>query len=182
MESEKIVNNPIEDENRTSNFHVIKIKAENNKDIWGLYEPDFKELQKLCISEFSKIKIYANIYSFFGKFSYLIISLASLLNSGLAMVDEYKIIIIILTYFITFISIINSAFSFEKKAEELYFISKEYENISYKIKHLLYNNVNLDKDPEYWYDLLNNEIDVLDTLYFNNINRVKKSLNDFKKN
>jgi len=160
-----ITTTPTVDENRVNGFHVIKIKSENSKNVWSLYEPDFKEL-----------------HSFFGKFSYMIISLASLLNSGIAMLDDsYKYLLVTITYFITFISIINTTFSFEKKAEDLYFISKEYENISYKIKHLLYNSENTEKDPEQWYDIINNEIDVLDTLYFTNINRVKKSIKDDNK-
>lgn len=178
MDNDVVETTPTMDENRSSGFHIIKIKSENSKNIWSLYETDFKEMLKLCKSEHKRIQFYASIYSFFGRFSYLIISLASLLNSGLAMWEEYKYILIGITYLITFISIVNTSFNFEKKAEDFYFISKEYENIGYKIKHLLYNCDVSEKDPEQWYDIINNEIDQLDTFYFTNMNRVKKSLKD----
>jgi len=162
------------DDNRLGNFHTIHIKSNNNKITWELYFNDFIELQTLCMKRFKKIKTYANMYSFFSKTSYFIISLLSLLNSAIAMMDINKYIIVILSYLITFIGMMNSAFSFEKKAEDFYFISKEYENIGYKIKHILYNTEYSDKDPENWYDIINNEIDVLDQMYFTNMNRLSQ--------
>lgn len=179
MENEKQQDDIIEissaiDENRIGNFHTIHIKSNNNKLTWELYFNDFIELQNLCMKRFKKIQTYANLYSFCSKSSYFIISLLSLLNSALAMLDVNKYIIVIISYFITFIGMMNSAFSFEKKAENFYFISKEYENIGYKIKHILYNSDNADKDPENWYDIINNEIDILDQMYFTNMNRLSQ--------
>jgi len=180
ISSEAIATVPMLEENRTNDFHVIKIKSENTRKQWELYHPDFIEMLKICQAEYKRIKWYAQIFSFFGKFSFLIISLASLLNSGLALYDDFKYIVITITYFITFVGIINTTFSFEKKAEDMYFISKEYENIGYKIKHLLYSYDINDKTPEEWYDIINHEMDILDTIYFTSVNRVKKSLQDKK--
>jgi len=179
MENEKYKNEVIEitsatDENRIGNFHTIHIKTNNNKITWELYFNDFIELQTLCMKRFKKIQAYANLYSFFSKTSYFIISLLSLLNSALAMLDINKYVIVILSYLITFIGMMNSAFSFEKKAEDFYFISKEYENIGYKIKHILYNSEYAEKNPEEWYDIINNEIDILDQMYFTNMNRLSQ--------
>jgi len=179
MENEKYENDVIEitsatDENRIGNFHTIHIKSNNNKITWELYFNDFIELQTLCMKRFKKIQTYANLYSFFSKTSYFIISLLSLLNSALAMVDINKYVIVILSYLITFIGMMNSAFSFEKKAEDFYFISKEYENIGYKIKHILYNSDYAEKNPEEWYDIINSEIDILDQMYFTNMNRLSQ--------
>lgn len=194
MENDNNLNQDIEiksasDENRIGNFHTIHIKSNNNKITWELYYNDFIELQTLCVKNFKKIQIYAKFYSFLSKTSYFIISLLSLLNSAFAMMDINKYIVVFISYFITFIGMINSAFLFEKKAEDFYFISKEYENISYKIKHLLYNYNISEKEPEYWYDLINNEIDVLDQMYFTNMNRLSKKsftsktkYNEFKDN
>lgn len=166
------------DEDRMGKFHTINIKSTNNKITWELYFNDFIELQTLCMKMHKKIKLYANVYSFLSKSSYFIISLLSLLNSALAMLDINKYIVVFISYFITFMGMINSAFSFEKKAENFYFISKEYENITYKIKHVLYNNESADKDPEKWYDIINKEIDTLDQMYFTNMNRLShKSFN-----
>lgn len=172
---------PIDQDDRIGTFHTINIKSENTKAIWDLYVPDFNEMHKMCMVRFKYILRYSHIYSFFGKFSYLIISLLSLVNSGFAMADLSSYIIIIVSYVITFIGIVNSAFSFEKKAENFYFISKEYENIAYKIKHLLYNCNNSEKTPEEWYDIINNEIDNLDQIYFTNMNRLSQKSVDSKK-
>lgn len=187
MENEKEDNTVIEitsanDDNRIGNFHTIHIKSTNTKFTWDLYSNDFIELQTICMKRFKMIQRYANMYSFFSKSSYFIISLLSLLNSAIAMLDINKYVVVFISYFITFLGMINSAFSFEKKAENFYFISKEYENIGYKIKHILYNVDNADKDPEVWYDIINNEIDVLDQMYFTNMNRLsQKSFNSGSK-
>lgn len=178
--SDIIITYPTTDENRTNDFHVIQIKSENTKKTWELYHPDFIEMLKTCQEEYKRLKMYAQVFSFFGKFSFLIISLASLLNSALAMYEQYKYVVIAITYFITFVGIMNTTFSFEKKAEDMYFISKEYENIGYKIKHILYSHDVNDKTPEEWYDIINQEMDMLDTIYFTSVNRVKKSIQDKK--